>query len=1041
VVAAVVFGVAEVDAQTVCDGQPWLGTNGPEVCVEIRDEETLDTYRERFQGTGGTVNRTVGTWRVNLTFTYAIGDGGMSMTIEGEVWREFPGSGWLSARGEGGTNVPIHVDTGSLWLDGTATATSGTVVGGAYGIRHPGGDVEFIGFPVVVEQTTLGPGAFHGERDEIPVDAEVVAVGNTTGFHVNEVGDLIDIPSGGVCGVTPAAIDPLRRMRSITLSNEFVPWETRLVAVPGRQDSDLVVASLRSSRTQDHFDAFGVSPPFEQADVIPLGEVDQADFMFSLHKGILLPDGRPLFAYVKGEATGLNLWTATFNGRMSHTTQQVQESVGDDYHSVTAFNTADGSYLKAFNFTDRTIDIFKLAPGGVFELFWVLRDLDLGGLPGGMADAAAIGKADGDVGTSTAVITVGMVDGSLTVAEIDPEANEVTNLWTLGEANGETSVDLSFDGRLGTYRVSVDWLNADRLWHSRWDLGDPSSESRIEVATLEPGTLLPYQGVSGAWGRDGFYHLFADNGYEIMGDGTTVSELPSYSFDTMGGPVDLITVDDPSISGFASGPGSLRLGILKAPPPVSELSVPAVARVWGAGAFFTSLIHLFSGGDSDLELELTFTPRAGSGGSVETVEHTVPAREMQTIEDPLATLFGFTGSAGRVGSIMVETLSGSTSDLMVQTVVFAELDSGEKYGQFFPAMRASDAINAGQKAYLNTTEDPSLNRVNIGLMAVTDGTQFRVTPVDPLGTGLAAAKTYSLDIGGNTQINNIHSTFGLGTMADVVVEVEVLSGRGLAYASVLDGSGSYQGTSDPTTILPVLGGSERMTLLEIGSIQGVNEFSGSASITNYSGQPAEVQAQFFQRGESGAPVTRDLTIAAGDTVGYTDLGADLFGVSGDVGTVVLTTTNGTEIGATGREFAIFRDAQNRVVGTAGQLIAGQTDGDRLDAGRVHHFIGLRQERGGSAVERSHFAVFNPATTDARVTVRLYDGATGVFEGEGTWTVGTKTLIQVNNVIRAINPDHDGNEKRIEVEVNRRVFMNAFRVNRWGDPVTLSPFPG
>jgi hypothetical protein len=804
------------------------------------------------------------------------------------------------------------------------------------------------------------------------------------------------------------------------------------------------VTSTRSTRVADHLDGFGVSPPYDQADVVPLGEIDQGDFIFSLHKMILKADGRPLAAYIKGEATGLNLWTVTFNGMVSHTTQRVQGSVGDDYHSVTAFTTADGVYLIAFNFTDRTIDIFKLEVGSVFELFWVLRDLDLGGTPGGTADGAAIGKADGDGGTSTAVVTIPLMDGSLVVAEIDPEAKQVKNLRNVGEASGETSVDLVWDGSLGAYRASADWLNGNRLWHSRWILGDmssKSSETRIEVATLEAGTLLPYQGVSGAWSPDGTYYLFADKGYEIKGDGTTVSELPSYPFRTMGGPVDLITVDDPDISGFASGPGSLRLGILKAPAKVSELSIPAVARVWGAGAFFTSLIHLFNGGDADLVLEFTYTPRAGSGGSVKTVEQTVPAGQMQTIEDPLATLFGFTGSDGRVGSIMIEAVSGSISDLMVQSVVFAELDSGEKYGQFFPAMRASDAITAGQKAYLNTTEDPARNRVNIGLMAVADGTSFRVKPVDPLGVGLAAAKTYSLDIGGTTQINNIHSSFGLGAMADVVVEVEVLAGSGLAYASVLDGSGSYDGTSDPTTILPLLGGSEKVTLLEIGSIQGVNEFSGSASITNYSGEAAEVRAQFFQRGEPGASVTRNLTIAAGDTVGYTDLGADLFGVSGDVGTVVLSTTNGTRIGATGREFAIFRDSHGEVIGTAGQLIAGQVDGDRLTAGSTAHFIGLRQQRGGGAKERSHFAVFNTGFGDAEVTVRLYDGTTGAFEGERTWAIGSRTLIQVNNVIREINPDHDSAEKRIEVEIDGVAFMNVFRVNRWGDPVTLSPFPG
>jgi hypothetical protein len=475
------------------------------------------------------------------------------------------------------------------------------------------------------------------------------------------------------------------------------------------------------------------------------------------------------------------------------------------------------------------------------------------------------------------------------------------------------------------------------------------------------------------------------------------------------------------------------------PEQAADVAVPALARLRGAGAFFTSLMHLFNAGETDLELEMVFTPRKRSGGEVTTVSHTVPAGVLQTIQDPLETLFGFSGTAGRVGSLLITVDSGSADDLMVQTVVFAQLDSGEEYGQFFPALGMADAISAGQTAYLNTTEDPVVNRVNVGLMAVVDGTRFRVTPVDPLGHGLATPKTYDLDKGGNTQINNIHDAFGLGTMADVVMEVEVVTGSGLTYVSVLDGNLAYPGTSDPTTILPVLGGSEEVCLLEIGSIQGRNEFSGSASITNYSDFAATVQADFLQRGIGGVTATEMLNIPAGDTLGFTDLGGDLFGVYGDVGTVVLTATNEARIGATGREFAIFRDDQEEIVGTAGQLIAGQTDDDRLDPGRTYHFIGLRQAGSGSMVERSHFAVYNPTDHDANVQVRLYDGASGASEGQRTWTVGPETLIQVNNVIRAINPQHDDGEKRIEVEVSRGVYMNAFRVNVWGDPVTLGPF--
>jgi len=471
----------------------------------------------------------------------------------------------------------------------------------------------------------------------------------------------------------------------------------------------------------------------------------------------------------------------------------------------------------------------------------------------------------------------------------------------------------------------------------------------------------------------------------------------------------------------------------------ADVAVPAVARVQGSGAFFTSLMHLYNAGATDLEIEFVFTPREGSGGDVVAVNHTVPAGVLQTIEDPLETLFGFSGSAGRVGSLLITVTSGSADDLMAQTVVFARLDSGEEYGQYFPAMRFAQPIGGGRRAYLNTTEDPVVNRVNIGFMAVSESAYFRVTPVDPLGNGLASTDTFWLDEGENKQINNIHDTFGLGAVANVVMEVEVVFGFGLSYVSVLDGNTAYDGTSDPTTILPVFGGSDEVTLLEIGSIQGQNEFSGSASITNYSDFEATVRADFFQRGISGVTASESLSIPAGDTLGFTDLVGDLFGIFGDVGTVLLTTTNDAQIGATGREFAIFRDTQGEIVGTAGQLMAGQTDNDLLEPGRVYHFIGLRQANVGPLVERSHIAVCNANPEEAEITVRLYDGASGAYEGEKEWTVGRETLIQKNNVIRLINNQHDDGEKRVEVEVSQRVHMNAFRVNIWGDPVTLSPF--
>ena len=793
----------------------------------------------------------------------------------------------------------------------------------------------------------------------------------------------------------------------------------------------------------NYLNAFRIDPPYGPADVIEDGVLDSG-FLYGVHKVCVPEPGHAVVPYMKGDGPNIGVWVADYTDG-TWTTNPVEATAVDDYHSVTCFTTAHGLYLKTLNFTDQTVEFFRRSASGRWDPWMTLTAADLGGNPESPALGVAIGKAGnlpsyGIGGIDEAIFTVGMEDGSLTVGQIQTAVPELVGLWNPGPANGETSADISYDEVRACHKASVNWMTQTEFNHATWCIEDGLGvPHRIKIGTIEPGTLISdFQGVTGAGARDGTYFAFADKAYEIDVSGN-VKELPSYSFRNMGGPTDLVLIEDPLIRGFAAGPGSQRLGILSHAEPVAGTFVPALARVRGAGAFFTSVMHLFNTGTAPMELEMTFTPRDGSGGEVTTVNHTVPAGVLQTIEDPLDALFGFSGSAGRVGSVLITVTSGAATDLMVQTVVFARLDSGEKYGQFFPAMRVGDAVTAGQTAYLNTTEDPTHNRVNIGLMAVADGTRFRVTPVDPLGTGLAAAITYDLDKGGNNQINNLHTTFGLGTMADVVVEVEVLSGSGFTYASVLDGSGNYTGTSDPTTILPSFGGSEEVTLLEIGSIQGLNEFSGSASITNYSDRVAAVKAFYFQRYVSGVAETEDLSIAAGDTVGFADLGRDLFGVSGDVGTVVLSTTNGTLLGATGREFAIFRDNRGEVVGTAGQLIAGQTNGDRLAADTTYHFLGLRQEQDGSGSERSHFAVYNPGLGDALVTVRLFDGTTGALEGEKSWTIGTRTLIQVNNVIREINPGYDDQEKRIEVEVDRPVFLNAFRVNPWGDPITLSPF--
>ncbi len=470
--------------------------------------------------------------------------------------------------------------------------------------------------------------------------------------------------------------------------------------------------------------------------------------------------------------------------------------------------------------------------------------------------------------------------------------------------------------------------------------------------------------------------------------------------------------------------------------PTPDAVIAAAARAQGLGVFFVSRFSWYNAGDDDLEMELVFTPRDGSAADQLVATAILAAGVLEEIEDPLAAVFGISGDA--VGSVLVDVTVGNPANLVLHSVIIARQDDGKEYNQFFPAVAYGDGLTAGTTASLFTTEDPKHNRVNFGATALDDGTEVRVTPVQPLGQALADPRTFMLDRGGNDQINNIHRAFNLGDLADVMLRMEVLSGRATGYVSVLDGTGGdYVGTSDPTTIQPITAGSEAVLLQEIGPVQGLNEFSGSGSLVSFAGENDDVRADFYRRDQAGVAATAIITVPANSAIGYSDIVLELVGLDNAVGTLVLTSINGRQLGAIGREYAIIRDGGGMVVGTAGQPMPGLTPADRLQAGQTAHFIGLKQVTGSGGPERSHIAFFNHNRNPLSYTVLVLN-AMGNIEGTVEGTLPGETLIQINNIIREANPQFDSEPKRLEVMVELPCYVQAFRVNPSGDPITIPP---
>ncbi len=376
-----------------------------------------------------------------------------------------------------------------------------------------------------------------------------------------------------------------------------------------------------------------------------------------------------------------------------------------------------------------------------------------------------------------------------------------------------------------------------------------------------------------------------------------------------------------------------------------------------------------------------------------------------------------------------------------QQINFATLPDGRQFGQFFAAKPKEDAQQVGEKSLLFTTHDPSRYRVNVGCSSVADGTEVALTPLSPAdGSPAGNTVTWQLDDAGTKQWNDIYSKWNLGDDGDIMIEVEVLSGAVFPYASILDGRGSVAGTSDPTTIMPISGGSQSVVLLEVGRITGLNEFSGSASLHNHSTRSLVIRVDFHERGVPGVSDSQTGEIGPGQTLSWDDAVGDLVGRTGVVGALVFTVEGGGlggSISGIGREFAIFSEG-GEITGTAGQLMPGLTPAEQLVAGETFHFLGLRDRTLPAGRERSHLGVLNLGQNSVMMTVHGYD-ENGTLEGTITKTVRAGEQLRVNNVLKAINSGVDGGIKRLEVTTDGPLYVLAYRVNATGDPVTLQPF--
>jgi hypothetical protein len=476
-----------------------------------------------------------------------------------------------------------------------------------------------------------------------------------------------------------------------------------------------------------------------------------------------------------------------------------------------------------------------------------------------------------------------------------------------------------------------------------------------------------------------------------------------------------------------------------APGDIEQL-LPASGNAAGVGVTWSDRLDLMNLTAGELELEMTYTSR--DLGTQVTIPLYVAGKVALELEDPVRNLFGLSGT---LGSLSLRAVNKESREFASQSYFAAD----NMFGQFFPGVKAENAIVAGQSVALAGPVDFTKYRFNLGATAFEDGTHLKVTAFNAFGEQLnETPRDLWLAQGQNQQLNDVYARLGIAPQDDIRLAVEVVSGKAALYGSVVDGVGpSYPGTSDGTTLSP-LTPSDSFTFLELGRLRGANQslWTASGSLMNHSDLDAIVDVSYRGRDGTQQEVS-GVVVPAHGTLGYQDLFQQLLGWDADAegaGTFTFSCVNEAQISGVARSFAILTEGcadgelpgQNACeqVGSMGQLVAGKTAADALVEGETYHFLGLRQFEHAEGLERSHLGLL-AVDADAVVKVEQYDAVSGVLEKTRWVPVPAGETVRMNNVL---GNDSDGNIKRLVVTTDNPVQANAYRVNQFNDPISIDP---
>jgi uncharacterized repeat protein (TIGR01451 family) len=218
--------------------------------------------------------------------------------------------------------------------------------------------------------------------------------------------------------------------------------------------------------------------------------------------------------------------------------------------------------------------------------------------------------------------------------------------------------------------------------------------------------------------------------------------------------------------------------------------LPGIADLNNGIANWRSDVRIFNPTASTVNATATFYPL--NGGDPIAKQLTINPNEVKQLDSALNTLFGLTNAGGAL-----HITTDNNAPLVATARTYNQTSTGT-YGQFIPAVTASEAVGKGGRALqILQVEESDRFRSNIGITEVTGKkATVEVSAVTP-DSKFAVTGTFDLAPNEYRQYSSMLKSLGLDTAYNTRVTVRVIDGDGKvsAYASVVD-----QKTQDPNYV-------------------------------------------------------------------------------------------------------------------------------------------------------------------------------------------------------------------------------------------------